>query len=185
MVHDVPGEIEHVLGHFDVLDIVEIFFLGADLVGIAQQRSHGGLCPKGSSEMMCSRLSAQPTQSRPCSSRGSPGRTLSLSRPPRRRRIAHRDRGGAQRDQMAPFVRIASLLRTLLGARFEFMDRRRLWSPHNAEGNGHFSSAAATMSATMATNVSPDPSSATSPKFTHSRTRWQFASHAGAAYVSA
>ena len=51
------------------------------------------------------------------------------------------------------------------------MDRRRLWSPHNAEGNGHFSNAAATMSATMATNVSPDPSSATSPKFTHSRTQ--------------
>ena len=43
LVDDVPGEIEHVLGDFDVLDIVEIFRFGAHFVGIPQQRSHQAL----------------------------------------------------------------------------------------------------------------------------------------------
>jgi hypothetical protein len=34
LVHDVLGEIEHVLGDFDILDLIEIFALGADFVGI-------------------------------------------------------------------------------------------------------------------------------------------------------
>lgn len=37
LIDDVLGEIKHVLGDFDVLDIVEIFLRGPDLVGIAQQ----------------------------------------------------------------------------------------------------------------------------------------------------
>ena len=43
LVDDVPGEIEHVLGDFHVLDVVEIFGRIADFVGIAQQRSHQAL----------------------------------------------------------------------------------------------------------------------------------------------
>src|SRR5262249_31535807 len=39
LVHDVLGEIEHVLGDFDVLDLVKIFVLGTDFIGIAQQRA--------------------------------------------------------------------------------------------------------------------------------------------------
>ena len=39
LVDDVLGEIEHVLGDFDVLDLVEILRLAAHLVGIAQQRA--------------------------------------------------------------------------------------------------------------------------------------------------
>ena len=40
LVDDVPGEIEHVLGDFDVLDLVEILVFGSDFVGVAQQRPH-------------------------------------------------------------------------------------------------------------------------------------------------
>jgi hypothetical protein len=36
-VHDVLGEVEHVLGNFDVLNLVEILLFGTDFVGIAQQ----------------------------------------------------------------------------------------------------------------------------------------------------
>jgi hypothetical protein len=36
LLHDVPSEIEHVLGDFDVLDVVEIFLLGAHFVGVAE-----------------------------------------------------------------------------------------------------------------------------------------------------
>ncbi len=39
LVDDVPCEVEHVLGDFDVLDLVEVLLLGADLVGVAQQRT--------------------------------------------------------------------------------------------------------------------------------------------------
>jgi hypothetical protein len=37
LLDDVPGEVEHVLGDFDVLDLVEIFGRIADFVWIAQQ----------------------------------------------------------------------------------------------------------------------------------------------------
>ena len=40
LLHDVPSEIEHVLGDFDVLDVVEMFLLGAHFVGVAEQRAH-------------------------------------------------------------------------------------------------------------------------------------------------
>ena len=43
LLHDVPGEIEHVLGDFDVLDVVEILCLRAHFVWVAQQRSHQSL----------------------------------------------------------------------------------------------------------------------------------------------
>jgi len=36
LVHNVLGEIEHVLRDFDVLDVVEIWSLGTNFVGIAQ-----------------------------------------------------------------------------------------------------------------------------------------------------
>ncbi|MET4243276.1 hypothetical protein ABIB07_006535 [Bradyrhizobium sp. RT10b] len=39
LVNDMPCEVEHVLGDFDVLDLVEVLLLGSDLVGIAQQRT--------------------------------------------------------------------------------------------------------------------------------------------------
>src|ERR1700750_1018663 len=37
LLDDVPGEVEHVLGDFDALDLVEIFGRIADFVWIAQQ----------------------------------------------------------------------------------------------------------------------------------------------------
>jgi hypothetical protein len=37
--HNVPGQIQHVLGDFDILDLVKILVRAADLVRIAQQRS--------------------------------------------------------------------------------------------------------------------------------------------------
>jgi hypothetical protein len=43
LIHDVPGQIEHVLCHFDVLDIVEILLLTSHFVGISQQRAHQAL----------------------------------------------------------------------------------------------------------------------------------------------
>ena len=39
LVHNVPGEVERVFGNFDILDLVEVLLLGADLVGVAQQRT--------------------------------------------------------------------------------------------------------------------------------------------------
>src|SRR5207244_1384857 len=39
LVDDVPREVEHVLGDLHVLDLVEVLLLGADLVGVAQQRT--------------------------------------------------------------------------------------------------------------------------------------------------
>jgi hypothetical protein len=56
-VHEVIGEIRHVLGYVDVLDFVEILLLGPHFVRI------GGRVPinplsTGSSAVMCSRLSA-------------------------------------------------------------------------------------------------------------------------------
>jgi hypothetical protein len=55
LVDDVSREIEHVLGDFDVLDIVEILPRIAHLVRIAQQRPIRPLS-SGSSAMMCSRF---------------------------------------------------------------------------------------------------------------------------------
>jgi hypothetical protein len=43
LVHDVPGEIQHVLCDFDVLDVVKIFGRVADFVWIAQQSPHQAL----------------------------------------------------------------------------------------------------------------------------------------------
>ncbi len=43
LVDDVPGEIEHVLGDFDILDVVEILVRRTHLVRIAQQRPHQAL----------------------------------------------------------------------------------------------------------------------------------------------
>ena len=40
------GEIEHVLGDLDVLDVVEIFLLAAHLVRVAQQRAHQALAER-------------------------------------------------------------------------------------------------------------------------------------------
>jgi hypothetical protein len=37
LVDDVPGEIEHVLGDFDLLDLIEILRRIADFVRVAQQ----------------------------------------------------------------------------------------------------------------------------------------------------
>lgn len=39
LVHDVLGEIEHVLRDFDVLDLVEILLLGADFMEVARERA--------------------------------------------------------------------------------------------------------------------------------------------------
>ena len=64
---------------------------------------------------------------------------ISGSSPPTRpARIARRDLGGAQRDQMAPLVGIAPNFGALAATHiaFEFMDRRCLRSPHDVEGNG-------------------------------------------------
>jgi hypothetical protein len=60
------------------------------------------------------------------------------TRPPRRGRIARRDLGGPQRDQMAPLIGIAPNFGALAATHiaFEFMDRRCLRSPHDVEGNG-------------------------------------------------
>jgi len=46
LVDDVLGEIEHILGDFDVLDLVKIFLLGMDFVRIAQQRADQPLAPQ-------------------------------------------------------------------------------------------------------------------------------------------
>ena len=49
LVDDVLGEIEHILGDFDVLDLVKIFLLGTDFtdfVRIAQQRADQPLAPQ-------------------------------------------------------------------------------------------------------------------------------------------
>src|SRR5258705_13802879 len=64
--------------------------------------------------------------------------TSPLARPPRRARIARRNLGRPQRDQMAPLVGIAPDFGALAAAHvaFEFMDRRRLRSPHDVEGDG-------------------------------------------------
>ena len=53
-------------------------------------------------------------------------------------RIACRDLGGAQRDQMAPLVGIAPDFGALLAPHvaFQFMDRRCLRSPHDVERHG-------------------------------------------------
>jgi hypothetical protein len=61
-----------------------------------------------------------------------------LARPPVRRRIARRDLGRAQRHQMAPLVRIATHVRAVLATHvaLQLMDRRRLWPPHDVEGDG-------------------------------------------------
>ena len=60
-----------------------------------------------------------------------------FARPPRRGRIARRDLGGAQRDQMAALVGIAPDYGALAAAHvaLQFMDRRRLRSAHDVEGN--------------------------------------------------
>ena len=52
--------------------------------------------------------------------------------------IARRDLGRAQRHQMAPLVGIAPDLRAVLAPHvaFQFMDRRRLRSPHDVERDG-------------------------------------------------
>jgi hypothetical protein len=51
--------------------------------------------------------------------------------------IARRDLGGVQRDQMASLVGIAPDLQAVLAPHvaFQFVDRRRLRSPHDVEGN--------------------------------------------------
>jgi hypothetical protein len=43
LIDDVPGEIEHVLGDFDVLDVVEILLRIAHFIRISQQRPHQAL----------------------------------------------------------------------------------------------------------------------------------------------
>ena len=55
-----------------------------------------------------------------------------------RRRIARRNLGGAQRDQMAPLVGIAPDFGTVLAPHvaLQLMDRRRLRSPHDVERHG-------------------------------------------------
>ena len=59
----------------------------------------------------------------------------SLPRPPRRGRVARGDLGRAQRDQMAPLVGISPDFGALAAAHvaFQFMDPRRLRSPHDVE----------------------------------------------------
>src|SRR5258705_1406857 len=63
--------------------------------------------------------------------------TSPLARPPRRARISRRNLGRPQRDEMASLVGIAPDFGALAAAHvaFEFMDRRRLRSPNNVEGN--------------------------------------------------
>ena len=43
LLHDVLRKVQHILGDFDVLDLVEIFLRIADFVGVAQQRAHQSL----------------------------------------------------------------------------------------------------------------------------------------------
>ena len=61
-----------------------------------------------------------------------------LARPPRRWRIAGRNLGSAQRNQMASLVGIAPDFGALAAPHvaFQFMDRRCFRSPHDVEGNG-------------------------------------------------
>jgi hypothetical protein len=46
LVDDVSGQVEHVLGDFDVLDLLEIFPSGPDFAWIPQQRPPSGPCPE-------------------------------------------------------------------------------------------------------------------------------------------
>jgi hypothetical protein len=63
---------------------------------------------------------------------------LSLPRPPCRWRIAHRNLGRAQRDEMAALVRIAAQFRAVPATHvsFKLVDRRRLRPSDDFEGNG-------------------------------------------------
>jgi hypothetical protein len=61
-----------------------------------------------------------------------------ITQPPMRRRIARRNLGRPQRDQMAPLVRIAAYLRAILAPHvaLQLVNRRRLRPPHDVERDG-------------------------------------------------
>ena len=65
------------------------------------------------------------------------GETSPLPRPPIRRRIACRNLGPPERDQMAALVGIAPHQRAVLAPHvpLQLVDRRRLGPPHDVEGD--------------------------------------------------
>jgi hypothetical protein len=71
-------------------------------------------------------------------------KTLTLARPPRRRRITGRNLGWPQRHEMTALVRVASDLRAIFATHvaLQLVDRRRLRPTHNVEGDGLVSVAA-------------------------------------------
>jgi hypothetical protein len=46
LIHEMLGQVEHILRNFHVLDVVDVFLLVADFVGLADQRPHEAFARK-------------------------------------------------------------------------------------------------------------------------------------------